>query len=122
MKNYKTHVYDYVEKSTGTKVVKAVTIYEGKAVYAQAKCDPGDDFDLEFGKKLALLRLQQKIALKRAAHNKEFAKFCRADLDQAELYKKRLKKMLTSAEVAYGNRMVEVNQLETEINKMLNNI
>ena len=119
MRNYETNVYDYVEKSTGIHVVKAVTIYEGKAVYAVAKCDVRDTFDFEFGKKLALLRLQQKVALKRAAHNKEFAKLCRLDLEQVEQYKKKVKKMLTSAEVAYGNRMVEVNRLETDIVNML---
>ena len=121
MRNFKTNVYDYVEKTSGRRIVKAVTTYEGKAVYAVAKCDPQDIFDLEFGKKLALLRLQQKIALKRAAHNKEFARYCRRDLEDVEQYKKKVKKMLASAEVAYGNRMVEVNQLETEIANMLAN-
>ena len=119
MRNHKTHTYDYIEKTTGIHVVKAVTIYEGKAVYALAKCDPADNFNLDFGKKLAEKRLALKIAQKRAAHNKEFAKFCRLDLEHIEQYKKRLKKMLTSAEVAYGNRMVEVDQLENEIAGML---
>ena len=122
MRNYETRVYSYVEKDTGIKVVKAVTTYECKAVYAQAKCDPNDNFDLEFGAKLALKRLDLKIAQKRAAHNKEFAKLCRLDLEHVEHYKKRLKKMITSAEVAYSNRMVETKQLEVEINEMLSEV
>ena len=120
MRNYETNVYTYVEN--GINVIKAVTTYEGKAVYAYAKCDPADSFDIEFGTKLALKRLDQKIALKRAAHNKEFAKLCRLDLEQIEHYKKRLKKALASAEVSYGNRMVEAKQLNDEIQAMLINI
>ena len=119
MKNFEPNVYDYVEKNTGRHVVKAVTTYEGKAVYAYAKCDPQDVFDFEFGKELAKRRLAIKIAEKRAAHNKEFAKFCRLDLAQLEQYKKKVKKMLTSAEVAYGNRMVDVTRLENEIAEMI---
>ena len=119
MRNYETNVYNYMEN--GKHVVKAVTTYEGKAVYAFAKCAPEDNFDLEFGTKLALKRLDLKILQKRAAHNKEFAKYCRADLNSVELYKKRIKKMLTSAEVAYGNRMAEASKLEAEINEMLQN-
>ena len=122
MKTYETYVYSYTENNTGIQVVKAVTIYEGKAIYAYAKCDPEDSFDFEFGKKLALKRLDYKIALKRAAHNKEFAKLCRIDLEHVESYKKRLKKTITSAEVAYGNRMVEAKQLEIEINEMLGEV
>ena len=120
MRNYETNVYDYIEKDIH--VVKAVTTYEGKAVYAYAKCDPNDNFDLEFGTKLALKRLDYKIALKRAAHAKEYAKLCRADLEHVEHYKKRLKKTIESAEISYSNRMVEVNQLENEIAEMLINI
>ena len=51
-KNYDVKVFDYVEKATGAHIVKAVTTYEGKAVYAFAKCDPEDTFDYEFGKNL----------------------------------------------------------------------
>ena len=116
MRNYETNVYDYVEN--GIHIVKAVTTYEGKSVYAYAKCDPNDNFDLEFGTKLALKRLDLKIAFKRAVHNKEYAKYCRLDLERLEQYKKRLNKTIKSAEISYSNRMVEVNQLESEIEKM----
>jgi hypothetical protein len=119
MRNYETMVYNYVEQGTGIKVVKAVTTYEGKAVYAYAKCDPADAFDLDFGTQLALRRLDIKIAQKRAAHAKEYARNCRLALEQAEHYVRRLRKIIRHAEVAYSDRMVEVNQLEKEISKML---
>ena len=119
MKNYETNVYDYIEN--GRHVVKATTIYEGKSVYAYAKCDPEDNFDLEFGTQLALKRLDLKIAQKRAIHAKEYSKLCQMGLDFLEREKRRTKKALTRAEVAYGNRMVEANNLEIEINEMLKN-
>ena len=122
MRNYSTHTYDYVEKSTGIHVVKAVTIYEGKAVYALAKCDPNDNFDLEFGKKLALKRLDQKIALKRTAHSKEFVRFCERNLEFVELERKRLRKMIEDAKTARLDRLVEANMLDKEIKEMLDSV
>ena len=123
MKNcIEPHVYNYVEKNTGIQVVKAVTIYEGKAVYAQAKCDPNDSFDLDFGTKLALKRLELKIAQKRAAHSKEYARLCQIDLEHVEHYKRRLKKTIERTNIAYGDRLVEINKLENAIEEMLNNL
>jgi hypothetical protein len=119
MRNYETHIYDYVEKSTGIHVVKAVTLYEGKAVYAIAKCDPNDNFDLEFGKKLAIKRLDQKIAFKRAAHSKEFIRFCEKNLEFIEAERKRLRKVIEKAKVARLDRLVEANTCDKEINEML---
>lgn len=122
MKNYETHVYDYVDNKTGVHVVKAVTTYEGNSVCAYAKCDPIDEFNLEFGTQLALKRLDIKIAQKRAAHAKEYAKNCRLALEQAHYYIRKLKKIITQSEVSYSNRMVEANQLEKEIAEMLKGV
>ena len=122
MRNYSTNTYDYVEKSTGIHVVKAATIYEGKTVYALAKCDPEDNFDLEFGKKLALKRLDQKIALKRAAHSKEFIRFCEKNLEFIEVERKRLRKTIEDAKTARLDRLVEANMYNREINEMLDSV
>ena len=121
-KNYTTHVFDYIEKTTGRHVVKAVTTYEGKSVYAFAKCDPEDTFDLKFGTDLALLRLDQKIALKRAASMKAYAKCCRMNLEYIEIEKRRTKNAMQRAEVSYSDHMVEAAQYETRIAEMLSNI
>lgn len=122
MRNYSTHTYDYTKKSTGIHVVKAVTLYEGKAVYALAKCDPNDNFDIEFGKKLALKRLDQKIALKRAAHSKEFIRFCEKNLEFIEAERKRLRKVIEKAKTARLDRLVEANTCDKEINEMLDSM
>lgn len=117
MRNYETNVYDYVEK--GIHIVKAVTTYDGKAVYAFAKCDPNDNFDLEFGKKLALKRLDLKIEEKRAASMKAWARFCEAELEHIDQYKRHIKKSLERAQIACSDRLVDAKAIEIEIKNML---
>lgn len=43
------------------RTVIAVSEYHGRRYRANAKCAPEDVFDIELGKKLATLRLQEKI-------------------------------------------------------------
>ena len=60
--NYPLEKYHfYVTKD---KVI-AISTYEGRRVRGVAKCDPGDTFDVEKGKRLAAARCNAKIALKR---------------------------------------------------------
>ena len=47
--------------------VIAISTYAGKEVRGVAKCDPRDEFNLEFGKELAATRCALKIAEKRKA-------------------------------------------------------
>ena len=119
MRNYETKIYNYIDKTTGAHIVKAETMYAGKPVSAFAKCDPADNFDLKFGTNVALKRLDLKIARKRAASMKEYAKFCRMNLEFIEIEKRRVKGALQRAEVAYSDRMVEAKELEDEIAAML---
>lgn len=122
MRNYETKVYNYVDKKTGQHIVKAITMYAGKSVSAVAKCDPRDVFDLDFGAKLALLRLDQKIALKRAASMKAYAKFCEMNLGFIENEKRRVKTALERAQVAASDRLVDAKQYEDQIKAMLTGI
>jgi hypothetical protein len=122
MRNYETKVYNYVDKKTGKQIVKAVTMYAGKSISAVAKCDPQDVFDLDFGAKLALLRLDQKIALKRAASMKAYAKFCEMNLEFIENEKRRVKNALERAQVAASDRLVDAKQYENEIKALLSDI
>ena len=119
MRNYETKVYDYIDKKTGQHIVKARTMYAGKSVYAFAKCDPDDTFDLKFGTELALLRLDQKIALKRASSMKSYTKFCQMNLDFVEAEVRRIKRARDRAIVSYSDRMVEAKQYEDRIKKLL---
>ena len=60
MKNYN---YKYVV-IPGEKVI-AISTYAGRTVKGVAKCHPNDEFDVEFGKKLAAARCNEKITYKR---------------------------------------------------------
>lgn len=126
MRNYETHVYSYTEKSAenpiGIRVVKAVTMYDGKSVSACAKCDPDDAFDLELGTKIALKRLDIKIAKKRQASMQKYIKFCEMDLGFIEQAKKRAIEARDRARVAAADRKVELKELEIELSELLNNI
>lgn len=119
MRNYETKTFDYVDKKTGAHIVKATTMYAGKTVSAYSKCDPRDTFDLEFGKKVALKRLDIKIAEKRAASMQSYAKFCQTNLNWIEIEKRRTMKAMQRAQVAAADRKVEVAQLEAELAEML---
>ena len=60
MKNYN---YKYVV--IPCEKVIAISTYAGRTVKGVAKCHPNDTFDVEFGKKLAAARCNEKIAYKR---------------------------------------------------------
>lgn len=122
MRNYETKVFNYVDKKMGQHVVKATTTYAGKTVSAFAKCDPEDNFDLQFGTDLALKRLDLKIARKREASMKAYTKFCKMNLDFIEAERRRVKKAAERAQVAVSDRQVEFKQIEAELAAMLKNI
>lgn len=122
MRNYETHVYSYTEKSTGIRIVKVVTVYDGKSVSACAKCDPDDIFDLELGTKIALKRLDIKIAKKRQASMQEYVKLCEINLGLIEQEKKRIIEARNRAKIAAADRKVELKEFEIELSEMLNNI
>ena len=56
--------YNYYTNEKNGKVI-AVSTYGGKTVRGVAKCDPSDNFSLDFGKKLAALRCNKRITEKR---------------------------------------------------------
>ena len=51
--------------------VIAISTYAGKTVKGEAACHPDDEFDTEFGEKLAEARCRVKVAKKRAARAKK---------------------------------------------------
>jgi hypothetical protein len=122
MKNYETNVYDYIDSKTGAHVVKATTIYGGKAIYAYAKCDPEDEFDLEFGTKIALKRLDIKIAQKRISNKKEDLKVYKHRLTYIENEKRRTKKSIEQAEISVIDRKIKLKKLEAELEEILTKV
>ena len=118
MRNYETKIFDYIDSKTGAHVVKATTMYAGKSVSAYSKCDPTDTFDLEFGIAVALKRLDIKIAEKRAASMKAYAKFCETNLDFLYQEERRVSKALERARVAAGDRLVDAKMYEDDLKEL----
>lgn len=61
----KYRFYEFIDKNTNQKCVAALSTFAKKDVRAVAKCDKNDTYDYELGKKIAVARLDQKIAVKR---------------------------------------------------------
>lgn len=62
---YPVEKYQYY--TDGHSKVIATSTYAGKTVRGIAKCAPGDEFDLEIGKKIAAARCAVRVAKKRLA-------------------------------------------------------
>lgn len=62
------------------KIIVAVSRYAGKTVRGVAKCHPNDEFDIEFGTKLAIARCEFKVANKRA--DRAYKKVNEAQMDR----------------------------------------
>ena len=121
MRNYETNVFEYVDKKTNQHIVKAQTMYAGKAVCAVAKCDPNDAFDLKIGTDLALKRLDRKIAYKRAASMRDYVNNCKLNLAWVKAEERRIKKAIEKANIAQADRLVEAKQYEAEIAEIIKN-
>lgn len=66
IEKYTIKQYDKENKDGSiSKIIIALSTYAGKVVKGVAKCQPGDDYDFETGKKLAAARCDLKVCLKR---------------------------------------------------------
>ena len=89
-------------------VVSAISSFAGKIVKGSAKCDPQDEFDRNYGERLALARCNTKVSKRRVAQAK--AKLQEAHRE-AEKANKRVIKMEEYLADAYD---MEYNCRETE--------
>lgn len=87
--------YKYVK--VGNKVM-AISTYAGKTVKGTAKCDPKDEYDVEFGKTLAAARCNEKVSRRR--FNRAKAKFDEATklYKEAEAHLIKMTKYLNDAD------------------------
>ena len=70
--------------------------------------------------KIALMRLDRKMARKRAAALKEYIDFCQKNLTIIEREKHRIEKAIQRAETAYIDHRAEAQRYEQELNTLLN--
>ena len=100
--------YTIIHKGTTT---MCVSHYAGKKVVGEAKCAPGDSFDLEYGTVLATLRCDLKVAIKRAKRHgmlvEKYQNELAAAIGRMEKHSK-----------FYNEALKEINRLTAEIKKM----
>lgn len=107
MKPVDIKLYTYTEPITGCKCVKAVTNYVGQNMFAIAKCDTIDEFDQEFGEKLAIARLNIKIAKRRVALAKERAEYAAEYKEFLEKELRRVNASIKREETSIEERYVD---------------
>ena len=100
-KNFEPH---YKVFSNNTNYVKVGCSYAGKMIYGDAKCSPEDEFDFQFGYRLAKARCDMNIATAKLArcHQKIdvyrfYAELYAKMLEDEELYEKKLHDQWTGA-------------------------
>ena len=107
----KYHFYHTADNRT----VVCTTLYKGQIIRGVAKCNPEDEFDLEFGKDYAYLRCRQKFMLKklnRAKKTKDEAIISVARANN-NLYKAYEFVNDVEMQLAYINK--ELNELESKV-------
>ena len=91
--------------------VIAISTYAGKTVKGEADCHPDDEFDIEFGEKLAEARCRVKVAKKRAARAKK--KYIEAEkmMKDAVRYLTKMSNYSSDAEMELHEAKAEVVKL-----------
>lgn len=106
--------FNYKYIVTNDKVI-ALSSYAGRTVRGIAKCHPNDTFDVEYGKKLAAARCNEKIAIKRhKAAEKKYYKLA-AQLRELNTEFLRTCEFLTDTAYKVDDAKLEVADIRAEI-------
>ena len=96
--------------------VVCTTMYKGQMVRGIAKCDPEDEFNIDFGKKLAYLRCKAKFARKKFKHALRVERDAFVAANRAKYNLDKACEFVSDSELQLVNAMVELNDFETKIN------
>ena len=91
--------------------VICLSSYMGRTVRGIAKCSPNDEFNEEFGKKLAQARCDLKVAQKRYERAYEKEDEAENQLFRAEQYARKMSDYLWDAEEALDEATSELENL-----------
>lgn len=96
---------------TAGNMVIAVSSFAGSTVRGVAKCNPNDEFDLEYGKKLASARCAFKIASKRRkrANNKLAQAY--SELEKVSAHAVKMGTYVNDAEARYIEAISELEDV-----------
>ena len=102
MKKYPFEKYRFVISEDKHQVI-AITHDAGETIKASATCDPSDEFDIEYGKKLAASRANYKVALRRRKRSEKAVAKAIQELNRAQ---ERVKRAMDFDEYA-GNSLYD---------------
>lgn len=108
----KYHFYHNAENGT----IVCTTLYKGQMVRGIAKCDPEDNFDIDFGKKLAYLRCKQKFARKKLKRAKAAEKDAFVEKNRAQHNHCKAYDFLMDAQIQLDSSNNELEQFEEQFN------
>ena len=95
--------------------VIAISTYAGKTVKGIAKTDPRDEFDLEYGKKLAAARCAVKVAKKRQARANRQVRKASDQMARAYAYLEKMRKYQNDATSDYNEAIFNLMDVEEKV-------
>ena len=98
---------------TDDKVV-ALSTYAGRTVRGIAKCSPDDEFDEDYGKRLAAARCNTKVCEKRVLRAIDKIEEAEVLFNEAKEYLKDMKEYYTDSYNEYMDAMIEESTIEFE--------
>ena len=111
MKSFPIEGYRFFQH--GNRVI-AVSTYAGRTVRGVAVCASDDEFDLEYGKRLAAARCNAKVALKRRLRALNKAIEATAEYEKAEKHLHEMRQYWADAYDAYMDAETAVDQILAE--------
>ena len=115
MKHFPIEGYHFFQH--GNRVI-AVTTYAGRTVRGVAVCADGDEFDIEYGKRLAAARCNYKVALKRRERATDKVFHAVEDFERADKELNKYRQYFydaSNAVIDAGNELDQVMREKAEI-------
>lgn len=97
-----------------TKVI-AESSYHGNRVRGYAICSPEDNFDLELGKKLAAMRCNEKIQVKKMKALSRNIEMCTKEIQVCSDYVQKLRKIYKEIFIEYQVDCASLEELESNL-------
>lgn len=97
-----------------TKVI-AESSYHGNRVRGYAICSPEDNFDLELGKKLAAMRCNEKIQIKKMKTLSRNIEMCTKEIQVCSDYVQKLRKIYKEIFIEYQVDCASLDELESNL-------
>lgn len=96
--------------------VIAISHYAGQTIKGVAKCSPNDEFDLEYGKRLAAARCNQKVCEKRAVTLIDKVRILHEQIAELQVLCSKLTEHKLAALVHLSEATNHTAEVENEIN------